>query len=200
MNVLLVVDVQRDFCEGGTLAVNGGNAIVPVLNKYIDEFSRTGLPIIYTRDWHPKDHCSFKDQGGIWPAHCVQHTPGAEFHPDLKVLGTIISKGMDKSREEYSAAGLVQTSALTALLLGLGAKRIYVGGLATDYCVKQHVLDLMDVSGNVRVAGDPIWDVFVLLDAIAAVNINPNDGQDAILAMKAAGARFNQIKQTLEVK
>lgn len=198
MNALLIVDVQKDFCEGGSLGVAGANAIVPVLNKYIAEFSRTNFPIVYTRDWHPSDHCSFKDQGGIWPAHCVQGTSGAEFHPDLDVRGTIVSKGMRKDLEEYSAAGKSSQPTIIPLFYALGVTRIYVGGIATDYCVKQHVLDLLGV--KVGAAQELPWDVFVLKDAVAAVNVNPEDGHQALLEMEKAGARFNEIRQTAEAK
>lgn len=191
MKALLIVDVQKDFCEGGALAVKGGNAIVPTLNTYIREFERLGCPIFYTKDWHPANHCSFKDQGGPWPPHCVQGTPGAELHPDLLVRGTIVHKGMNISREEYSAA-----DTLIPFLFGHGITQLYVGGLATDYCVKQHVLDILEASKAANLG----IDVWVLLDGIAAVNVNPDDGKNALLEMDKAGAKGNAIKQTVEAR
>jgi nicotinamidase/pyrazinamidase len=95
MRALIVVDVQNDFIPGGALGVTGGDKIVPVVNKYVEEFERLGDLIVYTKDWHPANHCSFKENGGTWPIHCVQGSRGAEFHPDLLVRGTIFNKGMN---------------------------------------------------------------------------------------------------------
>jgi len=192
MKVLLVVDVQNDFITG-SLAVKGAAGILPAVNTYVDESVRLGFPAVYTRDWHPADHCSFKSNGGPWPAHCVQNTTGADFHPDLKVLGPVFPKGMDRGREEYSAVSRPSAD-LVRFLEGVGPTDIYVCGIATDYCVKQHVLDLLSMKPACG------WDVWVLADAVAAVNVKPEDGHEALLAMKDAGARFNAIKQTAEVK
>jgi nicotinamidase/pyrazinamidase len=187
MRALIVVDVQNDFIPGGSLGVAGGDKIVPIINKYVDQFVRLGDQVIYTRDWHPLTHSSFKDFGGIWPLHCVRGTYGSQFHSDLDVRGTVISKGMDPAREEYSAAHS-QSTPLVSLLHGLGVTQIYVCGLATDYCVLNHVLDLLkpEISANG-------WEVFVLMDAIAAVNIKPDDGADALKKMHDAGAKFMQL-------
>jgi nicotinamidase/pyrazinamidase len=200
MKVLLVVDVQRDFCDGGALAVSGGSAVVPAINRYVDEFIRLGQQVVYTRDWHPANHCSFKQNGGPWPEHCVQGTTGAEFHPDLKISGTVFHKGTQPEREEYSA--LWSPSApLYCYLRGIGATQIYVCGLATDYCVKQHVVDLLDKTALdlVEKQNGKSWEVWVMLDAIAAVNANEGDGDKAVMEMRDAGAKFNVIRQTMEV-
>lgn len=187
MRALLVVDVQNDFVPGGSLGVPGGHDIVPKINKYIDTFNRLGDLVVYTKDWHPADHCSFKDNGGIWPTHCVQGTKGGELHPDLKVLGTIFHKGMDRAREEYSAAWAASTP-LVSFLRGAGVTQIYVCGIATDYCVLNHVLDLAKPE-----IGSDAWKLFVLWDAIAAVNLNAGDGDNAIRKMLAAGAKMQEL-------
>jgi len=187
MRTLLVVDVQRDFCLGGSLAVSGADAIIPSINRYVEEFIRNGDDVVYTRDWHPADHCSFDTNGGIWPAHCVEHTAGAAFHRDLKVKGPIFSKGMNEELEEYSAAHH-PTTQLSRFLKGNNTTQIYVCGFATDYCVKQHVLDLLNPSVN---SG---WRVWVCTDAIAAVNVKPEDGDKALDDMVRAGAIPTRIK------
>ncbi|HKY10054.1 MAG TPA: bifunctional nicotinamidase/pyrazinamidase [Candidatus Binatia bacterium] len=181
-DALIVVDVQNDFCPGGALGVQSGDEIVPVLNDYIDKFRTAGLPVIATRDWHPAKTTHFKDYGGIWPVHCVQSTPGAAFHADLR-LGNdaiVISKGMAADEDAYSAfqAKTDSGSTLAELLRGLGIKRIFVGGLATDYCVKQTALD-----GLARG-----FDVVILCDAVRGVNLNPDDSERALIEMRQAGA------------
>lgn len=188
MRTLLVVDVQADFCPGGALAVKGGNDIVPVINKYVDEFVKNGDDIVYTRDWHPGNHSSFIERGGPWPPHCVRGTFGALFHPQLDVRGTIFSKGMDAEHEEYSAAH-DSRSPLVRYLHAMNTTQIYVCGIATDYCVKQHVLDL---TAN-HISGGK-WGVWVLTDAVAAVNIKEDDGVRALEAMVRAGAVTTRIK------
>src|SRR3990172_3561206 len=139
-SALILVDVQNDFCPGGALPVPNGDEVVPVLNRYIQEFESAKAPVIATRDWHPSDHCSFKPLGGIWPVHCVQNSPGAEFHPKLSLPEkvTIISKGTDKKIDAYSG---FQAIKLMEILKNNGVRTIWVGGLATDYCVKNTVLD-----------------------------------------------------------
>ena len=188
MRTLLVVDVQADFCPGGSLGVKGGNDIIPVINKYVEEFVKNGDDVVYTRDWHPADHISFKDQGGIWPSHCVRGTFGALFHPQLDVRGTIFSKGMDKDHEEYSAAHDVR-SPLVRYLGAMNTTQIYVCGIATDYCVRQHVLDLLSPP-----VGASRWGVWVLTDAIAAVDVKEGDGLRALDEMVRAGAVTTRIK------
>jgi nicotinamidase/pyrazinamidase len=176
-DALLVVDVQRDFLPGGSLAVPGGNDVIAPLNAYISAFEARRLPIFMTRDWHPADHCSFKSAGGPWPAHCVHDTPGAQWAKGLGVVpdARIISKATDAAVEAYS--GFSGTSML-ALLRQLDVHRLFVGGLATDYCVHASVLD----------ARSHGFDVVVLTDAIRGINAQPGDETRALREMLANGA------------
>jgi len=175
-DALIVVDVQRDFCPGGALPVPGGDQVVPVINRVL---GLGGWLSIATRDWHPKDHCSFTAEGGIWPVHCVAGTTGAAFHPDLdgKKIRQIISKATTKEVEAYSG---FQGTELAALLKGQGLRRIFVCGLATDYCVKATALDA-------KGAG---LEVIVLDDAIRGVEITPGDCLKAVEEMQSAGIGF----------
>ena len=176
-DALVIVDVQNDFLLGGSLAVPNGDRVVAVLNAYIAEFEAKGLPVFATRCWHPADHCSFKARGGPWPVHCVAGTPGAAFAPGLRLppLANIISKATEPARDAYS--GFSATD-LAQRLSAAGAKRIFVGGLATDYCVLNTVKDGF-------AAG---FAVILLADAIAAVNVEPDDGKNAEREMGRLGA------------
>ncbi len=132
-DALLIVDVQNDFLPGGSLAVAEGDQVVGVLNDYIAVFSRQGLPVYATRDWHTPDHCSFQAQGGLWPPHCVADSPGAGFAPDLRLPEgsvTVISKGTRQDKDAYSG---FEGSDLTERLRSAGIQRLFIGGLATDY-------------------------------------------------------------------
>jgi len=185
-DALIIVDLQNDFCPGGALAVPEGDKIVPVLNAYIERFSNSKSIIVATRDWHPENHISFAEQGGIWPKHCVQNTKGAEFHPDLKLPSDsiIVSKATEPDKEAYS--GFDGTN-LDKLLKGKGVTRLFVGGLATDYCVRATVLDALRLG----------FCVFLLLDAIKGVNVQPEDSERAIVEMLEKGAIgivFEEIK------
>ncbi len=176
-SALIVVDVQNDFCSGGALPVPEGDRIVPLINHYIDIFRSAEAPIFFTRDWHPRDHISFKGYGGVWPPHCVQNTWGAGFHPDLK-LGkgdVVVSKGYDRLKEAYSG---FEGTDLDERLRKLGVKRLLVGGLATDYCVKNTVLDGLKRG----------YEVFLLEDAVRGVDVNVGDSARAIEEMVKAGA------------
>src|SRR5438034_3027413 len=139
-DALLVVDVQNDFCPGGSLAVAGGDEVVPVLNEYAATFAAAGRPVIADRDYHPGRTTHFVQFGGAWPPHCVQGTPGAEYHPDLKLPpGTVqVFKGMGAEEDAYSVfQGRDEAGrSLTALLGEHKIRKLYVGGLATDYCVR----------------------------------------------------------------
>ena len=181
-DALIVVDVQNDFCPGGALGVKNGDEIVPVLNRYIDKFKDAGLPVIVTRDWHPIRTTHFKEYGGVWPAHCIQGTQGAELHADLHLPHDVIlvSKGMGADEDSYSAFHGKDDSGtpLLVLLQGLGVERIFVGGLATDYCVKYTALEGMKAGFTVAVLGD----------AIRGVNLQPDDSDKALVAVRAAGA------------
>lgn len=174
---LVVVDVQKDFCPGGALAVKDGDEIVPMLNKYVEIFRTAGAPILFTRDWHPPDHSSFKDQGGPWPIHCVQNSDGAKFHPDLHIpVGAEIVSKADKKDEAYS---FFKGTDLGEKLHGRGIKRLMIGGLATDYCVKETVLDGLKQG----------FEVFHLDDASKGVNVEPDDSEKALKEMVARGAK-----------
>jgi nicotinamidase/pyrazinamidase len=176
-DALVVVDVQKDFCPGGSLAVPSGDEVVPILNNYIGIFASKFLPVFATRDWHPQNHISFKAYGGIWPAHCVKETDGAKFHPDLKLpeSAVTISKATIPEKEAYSG---FQGTRLKSMLQGLKVKRVFVGGLATDYCVKNTVLDGLKAG----------FTTFLLMDASRGVNVSPQDGERAIEKMLEAGA------------
>jgi nicotinamidase/pyrazinamidase len=180
---LIIVDVQNDFCPGGALAVAGGDEVVAVLNRYSERFAAAGLPIVATRDWHPPETRHFKTYGGVWPAHCMQHTCGAAFHPGLHLSEDVlvISKGTAADDDSYSAfQGRDAAGALLGeLLRGLGIGQIFVGGLATDYCVKETALDGMREGFRVVLLGD----------AIRAVNLNPGDSEKALTEMRAAGVK-----------
>ena len=181
-DALIIVDVQNDFCPGGALAVSGGDEVVLVLNRAIERFTKAGLPIFATRDWHPEKTNHFKAYGGIWPVHCVQGTRGAEFHAGLE-LGkdtVVVSAGMVPDEDGYSGFQARDPSGarLAELLHRKGVERIIVGGLATDYCVKHTVLDGLKEG----------FKVLLLADAIRAVNLEPHDGELAIAEMIRAGA------------
>lgn len=185
---LLIVDVQNDFCPGGSLAVADGDAVVPVLREYIGIFRRAGLPIYASRDWHPRRTAHFREFGGPWPVHCVQDTGGAAFHPGLPLPtdAIVISKGMDPGRDDYSAFHGVAADGtpLADELAGRGVKHLYVGGLATDYCVKESALE--GIRHGLRVT--------LLADASRGVNIAPDDSDRAVDAMKAAGVRLASLR------
>jgi nicotinamidase/pyrazinamidase len=176
-DALILVDVQKDFLPGGSLAVPSGEQVVPVLNRYIGLFRERNLPIFATRDWHPANHCSFIAQGGPWPPHCVQGSPGAEFASDLALPeeAFIISSATNPDREAYS--GFSETD-LHTRLKALGIERLFIGGLATDYCVLNTVKDALALG----------YQVFLLRDAIRAVNVHPRDGEEAEQEMVSLGA------------
>ncbi len=179
---LIIVDVQNDFCPGGSLAVADGDAVVPVLNGYAERFAAAGRPVFATRDWHPARTTHFQPYGGVWPPHCMQETPGGAFHPDLGLPpGTrIVSKGMGAEEDAYSGfqARLSDGTGLAGALRNAGVRRVYVGGLATDYCVKATVLDALAQG----------FAATLLLDASRGVNLQPHDAELAIQAMVDAGA------------
>lgn len=178
-DALLVVDVQRDFLPGGSLPVPEGDAVIEPLNAYIGAFDARDLPIIFSRDWHPPDHCSFVSAGGTWPTHCVRETPGAAWADGLKVTPDdyVISKGTEPAAEAYSA---FSGTTLVSLLRTLDVHRVFVGGLATDYCVSATVCD----------ARAHAFNVIVLTDAIRAVNVKKDDGVHALRQMQARGAKL----------
>ena len=182
-DALLVVDVQRDFLPGGALGVAGGDRVIKPLNRWIERFSERGLPVFATRDWHPPNHCSFRAQGGPWPVHCVADSAGAAFPEALRLPASvhIVSKAMTPEADAYS--GFAGTE-LNRLLAERKVKRVFIGGLTTDYCVLQTTLDA-------RRSG---YGVVVLEDAIAAVDVQPGDGARAIEQMKQHGAVFSGMR------
>ena len=181
-DALIIVDVQNDFCPGGSLPVKDGDAIVPVLNRYIEQFTAAGLPIFATRDWHPEITTHFATHGGLWPPHCIQGTAGANFHAQLALANnvTLVSKGAGVDDDSYSGFQAVSDKGvkLAELLRVRGVERIFVGGLATDYCVKHTVLDGLKEG----------FKVILLEDAIRGVNLNPDDSRQAVEEMIRAGA------------
>lgn len=183
-DALIIVDVQNDFLPGGALAVPEGDRVVAPLIQLAARFAELGLPVFATRDWHPQDHCSFAAQGGPWPPHCVAGTEGAAFAPGLRLPDTavVVSKATEAASDAYSG---FQGTTLGVQLAQLGVKRVFVGGLATDYCVLNTVSDAL--AGGL--------EVVLLADAIRAVDVNPGDGDRALAAMLAAGALTGSATQ-----
>jgi nicotinamidase/pyrazinamidase len=182
-DALIVVDVQNDFCPGGALAVAEGDQVVAVLNRLMREFDDAGAPVVATRDWHPQRTVHFNTHGGVWPPHCIQDTVGAEFHSEL-ALGpnaVIVSKGMEEDADSYSGFDGVDSRGvrLADVLRQRGVRRLFIGGLATDYCVKQTALDGLRQG----------FEIVVLEDAVRGVNLKPADAHQALEEMKRAGAQ-----------
>ncbi len=183
LDALIIVDMQNDFMPNGVLPVKDGDKIIPRLNDYIKIFFSNGNPVFFTRDWHPENHISFKGYGGIWPPHCVKGTEGANFHKDLFIPPDnkfIISKGTSEDFDAYSG---FQGTVLNDLLKERGIKRVFVGGVATDYCVKNTVLGALNLD----------YQVFVLEDGIKGVNLNEGDVEKAVDEMLSKGATFIKI-------
>ena len=185
MDALLIVDFQNDFTPGGALPVAEGDRIAEPINRLLDSFDL----VIATRDWHPPEHGSFSgvevdpaewrgaDPPSIWPVHCVQGTPGAQLHPSLEQakVDVVIDKGQDPNSQGYSA---FQDTTLGDLLRDRGVERLFVTGLATDYCVKQSVLDALRAG----------FAVTVVDDAVRGVDVQPGDSERALEEMESAGA------------
>lgn len=176
-DALILVDVQRDFCPGGALPVERGDTVVPVLNAWIQGALATGVPIYASRDWHPTRHPSFVEFGGRWPVHCLQDSDGAAFHPDLALPPStvVVTKGVRFDQDQNSA---FDQTGLGRELSARGIKRLWVGGLAQDVCVRATVLDA-------RREG---LDVTVIADATCPVT--PEGGTQAHAEMLRAGADF----------
>jgi nicotinamidase/pyrazinamidase len=189
---LVIVDMQNDFCPGGALAVAGGDGIVPVINRYIGIFRERGLPIIASRDWHPRETKHFRKYGGDWPEHCVQRTSGAVFRPGLLLPPhtIVFSKGMDPERDDYSAlqARKEDGTPMTEFLVRNGIRELYICGLATDYCVRETALEGLRLG----------FCVTVLVDAVAGVDLQFGDSEHALEKMKAAGAHFARAGELLQ--
>lgn len=174
-DALIVVDVQNDFLPGGALGVPGGDAVIDPINRVMPLFPY----VAGTRDWHPRKHKHFHEHGGIWPYHCLQNTRGAEFAAGLKTseFDEVVSKGAEQESHGYDA---FEKGHLAQHLRARGVRRVYVCGLATDYCVRATAL------AAVREG----FETIVLSDAIAAVNVKPGDGDAAIAEMAAHGISF----------
>ena len=179
---LLLVDPQNDFCPGGSLAVAGGDEVMPVLNVWSAAAERANIPIFVSRDWHPPRTSHFKEFGGAWPPHCVMGSHGAEFHTDfhLPTRATVVSKGMGETEDAYSAFQARDDSGtlLGTLLEQYGVRRFFIGGLATDYCVRSTALDGL-ANG---------FQVTLILEGMRAVNLSSTDGARALDEMREKGA------------
>jgi len=176
-DALLITDVQKDFLPGGALPVPSGDEIIPVLNEYAKLFENAKAHVFASRDWHPRNHCSFKQQGGPWPPHCVQNTKGAKFSADLRLPeGTVvISKATDPERESYS---VFDGTNFENELRKRGVRRLFVGGLATDYCVVNTVVDALRLG----------FQTVVLMDATLGINVKSGDVDRAVEQMLKLGA------------
>lgn len=185
-DALLIIDMQNDFLPGGSLAVSGGEQVIPVINAAIQKFNALGNPVFLTRDWHPADHFSFVDQGGPWPVHCVAGSRGAEFSASLLLPEQfeLISTGFLRESAGYS--GFEETD-LQVKLDRAGIRRLFVCGLATDYCVLNTVLDALKLG----------FTVFLLQDAVRAVNVKPGDGDHALSMMRQNGAHLISLDRIL---
>ena len=184
-DALIIVDVQNDFLPGGALAVPDGDAVVPLLARCAEVCARTGVHVVASRDWHPADHCSFREFGGQWPPHCIAGTHGAELDPglDLPADTRIVDKARTPERDAYSA---FEGTDLDEWLKTREVGQLYVGGLATDYCVLRTALDGLRL-GNADV---------LLADAIRA--IDPDDGNAAIDTLRKQGATISDTSQILD--
>src|SRR6185503_6635110 len=187
---LILVDIQNDFCPGGALAVNEGDQIVPIVNRLMSRFPL----VISTQDWHPPDHVSFRERGGPWPPHCVQGTRGAELHPDLKTdtIAHYFRKASSPDTDDYSefAGKDDRGRTLDQVLRDHGTRKLYVVGLATDYCVLETVLDGLKLG----------YEVFAVRDAMRAVNVNSADGEQALKKMSDSGATLVTSDEVLNLQ
>lgn len=189
MEALIVIDIQNDFCEGGTLAIKNSNEIIPIINNLIKKFKHNKKLIVATLDWHPINHISFiptvknkmKNKKIYFPKHCIQNTFGSSFHPNLLFIKNIIYKGTNPKIDSYS--GFFDNYRLNSTNLNIFLKKhnittLFIAGLATDYCVKYTVLDALFLG----------YKVYLIADACRGINILPNDSKNAINEMKKAGA------------
>ncbi|MBC7256164.1 MAG: nicotinamidase [Chloroflexi bacterium] len=180
-DALIIVDVQNDFCPGGALPIAEGDQVVPVLNRWIAAAVAKGVPIYASRDWHPHRHISFKAYGGLWPPHCLQDSPGARFHPDLRLPEStiIVTKGVRFDQDQNSA---FDQTGLAVPLRQDGIQRLFVGGLAEDVCVLATVLDALKEG----------FEVALIVDGTRPVT--PAGGEEARCRMQEAGAHLVQTE------
>ena len=187
-SALVIVDVQNDFCPGGALEVYNADEIILVINRYMELFRGKGLPIIASRDWHPRETKHFEKYGGIWPEHCVQRSFGAMFRAGLLLPPDtlVFSKGMDPERDDYSAlqARNDTGTSMTDFLKKVGIRELYICGLATDYCVRQTALEGLHLG----------FSITVLVDAVRGVELNPGDSKRALDELEAAGAVLKVVE------
>ncbi len=188
---LVVVDLQNDFADpAGGLSVADGAAIVPIVNGEIKAATAAGGFVVYTQDWHPESTPHFAKDGGTWPVHCVGGTWGAELHPDVRVEGPRVRKGVN-GEDGYSGFTMRDPTTeetvptqLDELLRDRRIERTVVCGLATDYCVKATALDAARLG----------YETYLLLDAVRPVDLAPGDGDRAIDEMRAAGVVLWQTR------
>jgi nicotinamidase/pyrazinamidase len=187
---LILVDIQNDFCPGGALAVSEGDRIIPIINRLIPRFPL----VISTQDWHPANHISFRERGGPWPPHCVQGSPGAELHSALETnaIAHYFRKASSPDKDDYSefAGKDDRGRTLDQLLRSKGVEKLYVVGLATDYCVLETVLDGLRLG----------YEVYAVKDAMRAVNVNPEDGENALQKMARGGANLVTSDEVLNLE
>jgi nicotinamidase/pyrazinamidase len=188
-SALILVDIQNDFCPGGALAVQEGDKVVEVVNTLMPVFPF----VLATQDWHPSNHISFKEQGGIWPPHCVQNSYGAELHPALnqEAIDLYFHKAFKANNDSYSGFDGVDANgrSLNDVLKAEKIKTVYMTGLATDYCVKETALDALKNG----------FEVFLVTDAIRAVNVNEGDGEKALQEVKKSGARLISSNELIKM-
>jgi len=188
---LLIVDVQNDFCPSGALAVPDGDRVVEPLGRAARIFADRGLPVLASRDWHPSRTSHFSGFGGIWPPHCIRGSRGAEFHPALSLPAEtiVISKGCDPDGDDYSAfdGKSADGRTLQEILANEGIGHLYIGGLASDYCVRASALDALKAG----------FEVTVLSDAIAGVDVVPGDTEKALEEMERSGVRFCSVEELI---
>jgi len=179
-DALLIVDVQRDFCPGGRLPVPEGDAVVAAINPWIAAARQAGRLILASRDWHPRRHVSFESEGGPWPEHCVQDSPGAAFHPELALPADtiVVSKGVRLDQDQYSA---FDETGLGDFLRRHGIRRLWLAGLAQEVCVHASVMS----------AREQGFEVALIPDGIRA--LDAAQGADALEAMQRAGAEIREV-------
>ncbi|ANI29142.1 PncA [Yersinia entomophaga] len=205
---LLLIDLQNDFCPAGALAVTDGDKVIGVANQAIELCQKRDYSIIASQDWHPANHRSFAvnsnaqpgtigDLNGLtqvwWPVHCVQHQPGADFHPHLNssAIQQVFRKGQDPEIDSYSAFfdnGRRAKTALDDWLKAQSINRLLVMGLATDYCVKYSVLDALTLG----------YETWVITEGCRGVNLQPQDSELALIEMRSAGAQLVSLSQIAE--
>jgi nicotinamidase/pyrazinamidase len=190
-SALIIVDMQNDFCPGGALGVSGGDEIIPIINRYMKQFREKGAPIIASRDWHPRETKHFARFGGQWPEHCVQGSFGAMFRAGLTLPPDtrLFSKGMEPERDDYSAlrARDGAGTSMAEFLNSEGIRELFICGLATDYCVRQTALEGLRLG----------FSIYVLVDAVRGVDLQPGDSERALEELRSAGAGMISFEELL---